>query len=72
MYNTMTASVACINVANVAADGIIAENYFGVLNNGVASSQGVVLGAASTFKVFQSFCSDEPNKSGLLAPIAAT
>lgn len=68
LYNTHTASSACLVYDAVAADGIAAENYYGVLNNGAAASQGATFGAGSLIKCFQSFCSDEPQKSGALAP----
>ena len=72
LYNTTTGSTVCITTDAVAADGVICDNYLGVLNNGTASSQGVTFGAGATIKAFQNFCSDESVKSGLLAPVAAT
>lgn len=72
VYNTMTASTAAVNVANVAADGVIADNYLGILANGAAVSTGLVLGAAALVKCFQNFACDEPIKSGILNPAAAT
>jgi len=68
MDNTHTASSACIAVDSVAATGTIADNYAGVLNDGTAASQGIVLAGTATIKCFQNFCSDEPRKSGALAP----
>lgn len=72
LYNTMTASTAALNIANVAVDGIIADNYAGILANGAAVSTGIVLGAAALVKCFQNFACDEPIKSGILNPAAAT
>lgn len=72
MYNTAAASTVCVSYAAAASDGIIADNYFGVLNNGTASAQGVTFGAGCLVKAFQNFCTDEPQKSGLLSPVAAT
>lgn len=70
MDNQHTASSACIAVDSVAATGTIADNYTGVLNDGTAASQGVVLAGTATIKCFQNFCSDEARKSGALAPAA--
>lgn len=71
MDNTHTSSSACIAVDSVAATGTIADNYAGVLNNGTAASQGIVLASSTAvIKCFQNFCSDEPSKSGVLAPAA--
>jgi hypothetical protein len=72
MYNTMTSSTACIVVDAVAADGLFADNYTAVLNNGTASSQGLTFGAGSLIKCSQNYCDDEANKSAILAPVAAT
>lgn len=73
LYNTHTASTACIAIDDVAADGVIVSNQMGVMNNGTASAEGIVFaGSTDTFKCFQNFCSDELNKSGLLSPPAAT
>jgi len=72
MYNTMTSSTACIAVDAVAADGFFADNYTAVLNNGTASSQGLTFGAGSLIKCSQNYCDDEPNKSAILAPTAAS
>lgn len=70
MHNTMTSSTACLAVADVASTGTIADNYANVENNGVAANQGVVFAGVTTTKIrcFQDFCSDEPGKSGGLAP----
>jgi len=72
MYNTAAASTVCVSFAAAASDGILEGNRFAVLNNGTASAQGVTFGAGCLVKAFQNFCSDEPQKSGLLSPVAAT
>lgn len=73
LYNTHTASTACIAIDDVAADGMICYNNMGVLNDGTASAEGLVFaGSTDLFKCFQNFCSDEKNKSGLLSPGAAS
>jgi hypothetical protein len=72
MYNTHTSSTACIAVDDVAADGVIHSNMMGVKNNGTAASQGVTFGTAAICVAFNNYCSDEPKKSGALAPGAAT
>lgn len=70
--NTETASTACIAVGNVAATGMICRNMVSTLNDGTASAQGVVLGAAALVRAFENYSSDEPKLSGILAPAAAT
>lgn len=70
MYNMTAASTACVAFAAAASNGILANNMFAVLNNGTAASQGVTFGAGCLVKAFQNFCSDEPQKSGVLAPAA--
>jgi hypothetical protein len=70
IYNTMTGSTAAINLGAVASDGIVANNYVGILTNGVASATGIVTGATSLVKCFQNFCADEPRASGVLSPVA--
>lgn len=72
MYNSHTASSACIVFDAVAADGVAWDNKMAVLNNGTASAQGITFGAGCLIRSFQNFCSDEAVKSGLLAPVAAT
>lgn len=70
LYNTHTSSTAAIAVDNVAADGVIEENYVYVMNDGTAASQGIVFAGTATMKCSQNFCTDEPRKSGVLAPAA--
>lgn len=69
MYNTAAASTVCISFAAVASDGVLAYNTYGILTNGVASATGVTFGAGCLVKSFQCFCSDEPQKSGVLSPV---
>lgn len=71
---TMTASVQGIYLADVASTGILADNYFSVLTNGTAASSGIVWAGVtnSLVKCFQNFCSDEKQKSGVLAPGAVS
>jgi hypothetical protein len=70
MQNDHTASTACVAVDNVAATGMIYDNYFSTVNDGVAAAQGVVFAGTATIRTFQNFSSDEPRKSGTLAPTA--
>lgn len=72
IYNTHTASTACIAVDAVAADGVIADNYVGTKNNGTATAQGIVFGAGGLFVCFNNFSDDQPILSGILTPVAAT
>lgn len=68
------ASTCAIAVADVVSTGLIADNYLAVLTNGTASAIGIIFaGTTNTLlRCFQNFCSDEPGKSGLLSPPAAT
>lgn len=68
VQNDHTASTACIVVDAVAATGMIWDNYVSTINNGVATAQGITLGAGCLMRAFQSFSSDEPVKSGVLTP----
>lgn len=72
IYNVAAASTACIAFGAAANDGMCSYNNLGTLNNGTASAQGITFGAGSLVKAFQNFCSDEPQKSGILAPGPAT
>jgi hypothetical protein len=71
MYNTHTASTACIAIDDVAADGLAAFNALGTLNDGVAADQGITFGTAALVKCVENYSIDEPKKSGALAPAAA-
>jgi len=72
IYNTHTSSTACITIDNVAASGVIARNMMGVLADNTAESQGLSLGAAHVCRVFENYCTDEDDASGVLSPAAAT
>lgn len=72
MYNTAAASTACISLAAAASDGQIADNRFCVLNNGTATSQGLIMGAGSLVKPNQNYCTDQPQLSGILTPLPCT
>lgn len=69
VQNDHTASTAAIAVDAVAATGVIWDNYTSTINNGVATAQGITLGAGCLMRAFQSFSSDEPVKSGVLTPV---
>jgi len=68
MYNTHTASTACLVVDAVAADGVFSDNRYATVNNGTAASQGATFGAGSLIRNFECYSADEANKSGALAP----
>lgn len=70
IQNTHTSSTACVAFGNVACSGVCARNMFATENNGVASAQGVTFGAAALIRAFENYSSDEPVKSGVLAPPA--
>lgn len=70
MYNTHTASTACLAVDNVAADGILVHNFYGTKNDGVATAQGATFGAAALFVSQECYSGDEPKKSAVLTPAA--
>lgn len=72
IYNTMTASTAALNFAAAASDGVCWENYVGILTNGAAVSTGIVCGAGVLVKFLENYVTDEPQKSGILNPAAAT
>lgn len=72
IYNTHTASTSCITVGNVAADGVIRNNHLATINDGTVTAQGLVLGAAALVRCFNNQSCDEPIKSGVLTPAAAT
>jgi hypothetical protein len=72
IYNTHTASTSCVTIDDVASDGIAEFNSFGTKNDGTASAQGLTQGAGSLWVANQNFDCDEPKKSGILNPAAAT
>lgn len=68
--NFKAGSQYCIRISDYASTGVLARNLCSVDNNGVASSQGITIGASSTFRCFENYCSDEAGKSGVLSPPA--
>lgn len=72
--NTAAASVAAINFANVAVDGMCCDNRFFVKNTGamVSGTNVIVLGAGCLVGFDQNFCSNDVLKSGILLPTADT
>lgn len=70
MYNTHTASTACVAYDNVAVDGVLAWNALATLNDGTATAQGATFGAAALIKCVENYSVDEPKKSGVLTPAA--
>lgn len=68
------ASTCTIAVADVASSGVLCDNYSSVLTNGTAANIGIIFaGTGSTvIRCFQNFTSDEPGKSGALAPGVAS
>lgn len=72
LYNTHTSSTATIAFDDTACDGVCSRITSAVMNNGTASSQGLTFGTAATIQCNQCFNCDEPKKSGILNPAAAT
>ena len=72
LYNTHTSSTSTITFDDVAVDGVCARVTSAVMNNGTASAQGITFGTAATIQCNQCFACDEPKKSGILNPAAAT
>ena len=74
MYNTHTASTSCITMANVAVDGIVAENALAVVATGAQTSNttGINTGAAVLVRFFDNLVSNDPRASGILQPAADT
>lgn len=72
--NFTAASVAGINLANVAISGQCAYNTITVLNTGgaVSGTTGITIGAAVTMGFFQNFVVNDVAKSGLLMPTVDT
>ncbi len=67
-FNTHTASTACFAVDAVAATGILSDNRYATINDGVATAQGATFGAGALFRCFENYSCDEPVKSGVLTP----
>lgn len=72
LFNTHTNSSSCITFDDVACTGVASGNRLAVLNAGTAASQGITFGTAALIRAFENYCSDEAQKSGALAPAAAT
>lgn len=74
MNNTIAASVAAINLGNVAITGHIAYNTITVLNTGlqVSGTTGITIGAVVLAGFFQNFVVNDPLKSGIIQPVADT
>lgn len=74
MNNTIAASVAAINLANVAITGNCSNNLITVLNTGATTSgtTGITIGATVVMGFHQNFVVNDPLKSGLLLPTADT
>lgn len=69
MYNTHTASSACLALDNVATDGFVYDNRIGVKNDGTANAQGITVGGASVLTLFsENYAVDEKGKSGVITP----
>ncbi len=70
LYNTHTSSSSCITMANVAVDGVVAENAVAVNAGGSITSNttGINTGAAVLAKFFDNLVADSPRASGLLMP----
>ena len=72
LANTVAASTACIAYGAAAMTGICSHNNMSVLADNTASAQGVTFGAGALIRCFENYCTDEANKSGILAPAAGT
>jgi hypothetical protein len=72
MANTVAASTACIVFDDVACTGLLEYNSYSTLNNGTATAQGTIFGTGALMRSVQCFSCDEPKKSGILTPTAAT
>lgn len=72
LFNDHTLSTACIAIDAVAATGMSIDNRYATINDGTASAQGQVEGVGSLVRSFQCYSTDQPIKSGILAPAAGT
>jgi len=75
LENTVASSVACINFANVAADGVCADNYCTVKNATTITqgTTGITVGGTNNLVgFFQNFTLNSVNSSGILTPAADT
>lgn len=72
MLNTMTSSVQCVYMADVASDGLCVNNRFGVkVGTGTApAATGIVLAGTNTLWTFdENYSTPTKNTSGLVAPV---
>lgn len=72
LYNTHTASTACIALDDVAADGLIADNYVAttVGTATAPTAAGIVLAGVTTlFRFFQNYSTPTKNTSGIVCPV---
>lgn len=65
IFNTAAASTCCVNLANVVISGVIGDLDSATQNNGVATAQGLILGAAATVRLFRTFTCDQPILTGI-------
>lgn len=75
MENLVASSVACINFSNVAADGVIADNYMVVKNATTVTggTTGITVGGSSNLVgFFNNQVVNSVNASGILTPAADT
>jgi hypothetical protein len=73
--NTVSASICGISYSNVACTGQCANNTITVLNTGaqVSGTTGITVGGTNNLTgYFQNFVVNDPNKSGILQPVADT
>lgn len=72
LFNTHTASTACIAFGAAASTGLMFSNMMATINDGTVTAQGVTFGAGCLVRAFENYSCDEPAKSGVLTPGAAT
>lgn len=75
LNNTGGASVAALGFSNVAITGTCSENRITVLSTGaqVSGTTGIAVGGTNNVMgFFQNFVVNDPNKSGILQPVADT
>ncbi len=72
MHNSHTSSTACVAYDDVACTGVLAFNCMGTINDGTVTAQGATFGTGALIRCFENYSCDEPKKSGVLTPGAAT
>lgn len=71
LHNLDTAATAALSFGDFATTGIVARNAIGISKDGVAASGGITFGGANpAVRCVENYNSDEPQKSGVLAPAA--